>query len=111
MLGIHVASVLLHREEKKVVEIPIYKKVKNLSSEKLAEMDDGRKGDNDEKLLANFKRKLVDFVTEGNRVGKLIRSQGHLDYFKSLLRRGIINHRMVDFEFFRIIWYQNQTLL
>jgi len=35
--------------------------------------DDGRRDDNDEKLYAGFRRKVIAYVTDANRVDKVIK--------------------------------------
>ncbi|KAL3720495.1 hypothetical protein ACJRO7_005333 [Eucalyptus globulus] len=52
--------------------------------------DGGRKGDNDEKLYASFRRKIITYVTDANCADKLIKSEEYQQHFKSLMNRGVI---------------------
>lgn len=55
--------------------------------------------DNDERLFMSFKPRAVIYTDITDLIDMLMKSKEHVDYFKSLTDRGVLNQRIVDFNF------------
>lgn len=64
---------------------------------------EGKREDDDERLYKNFIRKMGIAVEVEKPRGKLFRTKMHNEYYTSLLARGVMNHRTVDFPFLESI--------